>query len=99
MVKDCKTEGGFAVYQDVNNPASPLGDETPSYFSGKTLKYFFLLFGGSSHVDFHKTIFTVGGQQHKISLVHRFFSSSPIRLHNGSYDYCCPGYALVHFSE
>lgn len=35
MVKDCKTEGGFAVYQDVNNPASPLGDETPSYFSGK----------------------------------------------------------------
>ena len=67
MVKDCMTEGGFAVYQDVNNPASPLGDETPSYFSGKTLKYFFLLFGGSSHVDFHKTIFTAGAHMLPIS--------------------------------
>ena len=59
-MKECKTENGFAVYHDVNNPSSDLDDEAPSYFPGKTLKYFFLLFSGSSNIDFHKTIFTAG---------------------------------------
>ena len=60
IVKECKTEGGFAVFENVNNPKSDLGDETPSTFSGKTLKYFYLLFSDALHVDLHKTIFTAG---------------------------------------
>lgn len=57
----CKTDAGFAQYRDVHSAFSSLGDEAPSYFVGKTMKFFYLLFSTKNILTLGKTLFTTGG--------------------------------------
>lgn len=61
IVEKCKTESGFAQYRDVHSAYSSLGDEAPSYFVGKTMKFFYLLFSTKNVVTLGRTLFTTGG--------------------------------------
>lgn len=61
IVKKCKTEGGFATYSDVNNSNAELVDEAQSFFTAKTMKYFYLLFSPKRLVDLQEVLFTNGG--------------------------------------
>lgn len=61
MVNRCKTEGGFATYSDVNSSSAELADEAQSFFTAKTLKYFYLLFSPSRLVELQEVLFTNGG--------------------------------------